>query len=141
MRLRNWWLPGRFYCRQAAHGRLYCRQGCSQSAILPTGCSRSAILPTGLFTVGYTADRAAHRAVLPTGLFTKLLLGQTQTLLRLQLTLCWNNTSVILRVTTAVGGACSSPTWMKGHCTAQFLWCHYWTDWVHRLYRQFGKNC
>ena len=24
------------------------------------------------------------------------------------------------------------------HC--HFLWCHYWTDWVHHLYRQFGKN-
>ena len=36
-------------------------------------------------------------------------------------------------------------TWMqiysalKGHCSAFYEW-HCWTDWVHRLYRQFGKN-
>ena len=41
----------------------------------------------------------------------------------------------------SVNGASSSPAWMQGfsavqgHCTSLFLWCHYWTDWVHHFYR------
>ena len=38
-----------------------------------------------------------------------------------------------------VKGENSSLTWqqvfsaVQGHCTARFLWCHYWTAWVHHL--------